>query len=75
MSDSSWSLDGKPEIVGHLRLRRVNYSEADLKEWVNSVRAQKWKRTFVFFKHEDEGTGPQLAAQFLSLCQSADIRG
>jgi len=52
---------------GYLRLRRVNYSEADLKDWINRIRAQDWKDTFVFFKHEDEGTGPKLAAQFLNL--------
>jgi uncharacterized protein YecE (DUF72 family) len=50
---------------GYLRLRRVNYSDADLKEWIKRVRAQDWKTTFVFFKHEDEGTGPKLAARFL----------
>lgn len=49
---------------GYLRLRRVNYSESDLVEWIKRVRAQDWKDTFVFFKHEDEGTGPKLAAQF-----------
>ena len=52
---------------GYVRLRRVNYSKADLKEWINRIRAQNWKTTFVFFKHEDEGTGPKLAAQFIAL--------
>jgi uncharacterized protein YecE (DUF72 family) len=52
---------------GYLRLRRVQYSEADLTEWIERVRAQKWKTAFVFFKHEDEGTGPKLAAQFINL--------
>jgi uncharacterized protein YecE (DUF72 family) len=52
---------------GYLRLRRVNYSEENLAEWLRRVREQKWKETFVFFKHEDEGTGPKLAAQFLKL--------
>jgi uncharacterized protein YecE (DUF72 family) len=52
---------------GYMRLRRVAYSESDLKEWIDRMRAQEWKRTFVFFKHEDEGTGPKLAAQFLNL--------
>lgn len=52
---------------GYMRLRRVNYSESELKEWITRMRAQKWKDTFVFFKHEDEGTGPKLAAQFLNL--------
>jgi uncharacterized protein YecE (DUF72 family) len=52
---------------GYLRLRRVIYSEADLAEWSRRIRAQKWKNVFVFFKHEDEGTGPKLAAQFIKL--------
>ena len=54
---------------GYLRLRRVNYTDAALKEWVKRVKAQKWDTTFVFFKHEDEGTGPKLAAKFLGLCK------
>lgn len=52
---------------GYLRLRRVNYSEEILAEWLERIRAQDWKETFVFFKHEDEGTGPKLAAGFLKL--------
>jgi uncharacterized protein YecE (DUF72 family) len=52
---------------GYLRLRRVHYSAADLEEWTKRIRAQEWKTAYVFFKHEDEGTGPKLAAQFISL--------
>lgn len=52
---------------GYLRLRRVNYSEENLSEWVERINRQQWPDTFVFFKHEDEGTGPKLAAQFLQL--------
>lgn len=52
---------------GYLRLRRVEYSAADLKKWMKQVQSQKWDRAFVFFKHEDAGTGPNLAAQFLKL--------
>jgi uncharacterized protein YecE (DUF72 family) len=55
---------------GYLRLRRVLYSEENLKEWVDRIREQNWKETFVFFKHEDEGTGPRLAAQFLQLANA-----
>jgi uncharacterized protein YecE (DUF72 family) len=55
---------------GYLRLRRVSYSESDLKEWITRMRAQEWKHIFVFFKHEDEGTGPKLAAQFLNLANN-----
>lgn len=52
---------------GYMRLRRVNYSDSELKKWITRMRAQEWKRAFVFFKHEDEGTGPKLAARFLNL--------
>ncbi|MFN2510406.1 MAG: DUF72 domain-containing protein [Pyrinomonadaceae bacterium] len=52
---------------GYLRLRRVNYSEENLAEWFKRVRDQNWNDAFVFFKHEDEGTGPRLAGQFLKL--------
>lgn len=57
---------------GYLRLRRVNYEAGDLAEWMKRVQAQKWKDAFVFFKHEDEGTGPKLAARFIALCQKPD---
>lgn len=56
---------------GYLRLRRVNYSEQNLVDWVARIRNQNWKEIFVFFKHEDEGTGPKLAAQFLQLANTA----
>jgi uncharacterized protein YecE (DUF72 family) len=52
---------------GYLRLRRVNYSEQNLAEWFKRVGDQNWNDVFVFFKHEDEGTGPRLAGQFLKL--------
>ena len=52
---------------GYVRLRRVQYSAADLKAWTKQIKAQKWKTAYVFFKHDDEGTGPKLAAQFLKL--------
>ena len=56
---------------GYLRLRRVQYSEADLAEWIKRIRAQHWQSAFVFFKHEDEATGPKLAAKFLELSNQA----
>lgn len=52
---------------GYLRLRRVNYSNSDLEEWLKRIGAQNWSTAFVFFKHEDEGTGPRLAGEFLDL--------
>jgi uncharacterized protein YecE (DUF72 family) len=54
---------------GYLRLRRVLYSEENLREWLDRIRDQNWQETFLFFKHEDAGTGPRLAAQFLELAR------
>ena len=62
-----WNHIDKTADWGYVRLRRVKYSRADLKEWIKRVRAQDWKDTFVFFKHDDEATGPKLAAQFVKL--------
>jgi uncharacterized protein YecE (DUF72 family) len=52
---------------GYLRLRRPDYSAAELKAWVKRVQGQDWRDVFVFFKHEDEGKGPRLAKRFLEL--------
>ena len=66
--------DEKPltEIIstarwGYLRLRRTAYDENDLAEWMKRVQDEKWKDAFIFFKHEDEGTGPKLAARFIEI--------
>jgi|SRR5215472_632100 uncharacterized protein YecE (DUF72 family) len=66
--------DEKPlnEIVttaswGYLRLRKTNYHDQDLDQWMRRVQKQTWIDAFIFFKHEDEGLGPKLAAKFLEL--------
>jgi uncharacterized protein YecE (DUF72 family) len=51
---------------GYLRLRRPEYSDADLGEWAKRVTSQPWKDAFVFFKHEDEGKGPDFAKRFFA---------
>jgi uncharacterized protein YecE (DUF72 family) len=52
---------------GYLRLRQVAYDDDALRTWVQRVRGQDWSDAFVFFKHEDEGTGPRLAKRFVQL--------
>jgi uncharacterized protein YecE (DUF72 family) len=52
---------------GYLRLRRQDYDEAAVAAWADKVRGQVWSEAFVFFKHEDAGSGPKLAADFLRL--------
>ena len=49
---------------GYLRLRRVEYRPEDLELWARRVGELGWGETFVFFKHEDEATGPRLAGEF-----------
>ena len=38
---------------GYLRLRRCDYDDQALAPWASRIRAQPWRRAFVFFKHED----------------------
>ena len=52
---------------GYLRLRRPDYADAELQEWVKRVQEQDWRDVFVFFRHEDEGRGPRLAKQYMEL--------
>ncbi|HXI52333.1 MAG TPA: DUF72 domain-containing protein [Candidatus Saccharimonadales bacterium] len=54
---------------GYLRLRRPDYGDAELKSWGKRVAEQKWRDAFIFFKHEDEGKGPQMAKRFLELAR------
>jgi uncharacterized protein YecE (DUF72 family) len=51
---------------GYLRLRRSDYTDADLSQWMERILSQKWERAFVFFKHEDEdpAKGPEMAMRF-----------
>ena len=47
---------------GYLRLRREAYDEAALAAWAGRISAQPWQEAYAFFKHEDAGVGPRLAA-------------
>ena len=59
--------------LGYLRLRRSDYTDADLSEWAEKILAQEWEQAFVFFKHEgDEARGPKLAMRFQGI---VDARG
>ena len=55
---------------GYLRLRRVEYAAADLQAWCARIASQPWRDAFVFFKHEDEGKGPQFARRFIDIARS-----
>ncbi|MFA5354388.1 MAG: DUF72 domain-containing protein [Thermodesulfovibrionales bacterium] len=55
---------------GYLRLRRSDYSDAELAQWTERILSQKWERAFVFFKHEEEAKAPQMAIRFQELSDS-----
>jgi uncharacterized protein YecE (DUF72 family) len=52
---------------GYLRLRRQDYSDTDLAAWSQRLRGTPWSEAFIFFKHEEAGTGPRLAARMREL--------
>lgn len=52
---------------GYIRLRRAEYSGKLLKDWIKRLKSQPWDEAYVFFKHEDSGTGPKFATRFLEL--------
>lgn len=51
---------------GYVRLRDRAYTEAELAAWAASLARPAWSEAFVYFKHEDTGLGPALAAQLVS---------
>jgi uncharacterized protein YecE (DUF72 family) len=57
---------------GYLRLRDEGYTGADLDRWVDTVqsKAGEWDDAFVFFKHEEEGKGPEFARAFIERLQA-----
>jgi uncharacterized protein YecE (DUF72 family) len=52
---------------GYLRLRREDYTDADLESWAACIDGQPWSEAYVFFKHEDEGAAPRLALRLIEL--------
>jgi uncharacterized protein YecE (DUF72 family) len=54
---------------GYLRLRAVEYTDEDLARWIATIDrfGADWRDAYVFFKHEDSGTGPTLARRFVAL--------
>ncbi|UFS70792.1 DUF72 domain-containing protein [Geomonas sp. RF6] len=52
---------------GYLRLRRKEYSDAELEGWLKRLRNYQWQSAFIYFKHEDEATGVRFAKRFLEL--------
>jgi uncharacterized protein YecE (DUF72 family) len=65
--------DPGPGIVvtsdwGYLRLRKEQYTDAELEAWNQRVHAAPWREAFLFFKH-DEGNAPVTAQRFSELAR------
>jgi uncharacterized protein YecE (DUF72 family) len=54
---------------GYLRLRRDDYDEPMLQEWLRRIQGTAWSDVFVYFKHEDTANGPRLAQRMLDLAK------
>jgi uncharacterized protein YecE (DUF72 family) len=66
-SDASFELQPWTADWAYLRLRRVDYTTADLERWLERIEKAGVTEAQVFFKHEDGATGPKLAAELLAL--------
>jgi uncharacterized protein YecE (DUF72 family) len=53
---------------GYFRLRDEGYVDTDLDRWADVVRQHQaqWKDTFVYFKHEEAGKGPDFARRLMN---------
>lgn len=54
---------------GYLRLRDEGYTGADLARWAETIQGfgGTWNDAFVYFKHEESGTGPAFARRLTEL--------
>lgn len=62
-----------PELAGwaYVRLRRDNYTPAQLATWLGELRARELSRAYVFFKHEDTARGAEMALELAALAAGA----
>jgi uncharacterized protein YecE (DUF72 family) len=52
---------------GYVRLRQVDYTEAALTDFWKRAHDVGWQTLWVFFKHEDAGTGPRFGQMLKSI--------
>ena len=50
---------------GYLRLRDEGYQQADIEKWASVVKGLPPDDVFVYFKHEEQGLGPDFAKRFI----------
>jgi uncharacterized protein YecE (DUF72 family) len=63
------SEDSEPALAvtapyGYLRLHKPAYTTTELDAWAAHVNRQQWEEAWVYFKHDTDTAGPELAAAF-----------
>ena len=60
---------------GYFRPRDEGYQRADLERWADQVAARDadWDDAFVYFKHEEEGKGPEFAREFADILTARGV--
>jgi uncharacterized protein YecE (DUF72 family) len=60
---------------GYFRLRDEGYTAADLERWADDIisRLPSWDDVFVYFKHEEEGKGPEFARAFTEVLKARGV--
>jgi uncharacterized protein YecE (DUF72 family) len=60
---------------GYFRLRDEGYEAGDLDRWAERIaaHADEWDDVFVYFKHEDEGKGPEFARAFCDYARARQL--
>ena len=54
---------------GYFRLRDEGYQQADIEKWAAIVKSLPPRDAFVYFKHEEQGLGPDFAKRFIAALQ------
>jgi uncharacterized protein YecE (DUF72 family) len=50
---------------GYFRLRDEGYQQSDIERWAGIVGRLNVTEAFVYFKHEEQGLGPDFARRFI----------
>ena len=50
---------------GYFRLRDEGYQDADIEKWAAAIKAFSPNDAFVYFKHEEQGLGPEFARKLM----------
>ena len=53
---------------GYFRLRDEGYQQADIERWATVIKGLSGlRRAYVYFKHEEQGLGPEFAKRLIAL--------